>query len=177
MIYYCVWNWGPRKVLQFYFVESVGTMKSLLLLAWPTRLPLWKYPCFKQIPFKTDDPTVPKGGLQVDRLFWLHFYFFSLSFPVAVVTIFFAVELAKTNLPPYFDWILIAFIIFHLLFHLILQSVACTTDGKKKSKVNFNWNLLLVNQCNNDILPFHISQKLMTWRWIPMALQQQVLLS
>ncbi|KAG1668403.1 putative ferric-chelate reductase 1 [Nymphon striatum] len=63
---------------------------------------------------------------------WLHWFIGNAAQILGVVTIFFAVELAKANLPQYFDWILVAFILFHLLFHMILQAMACKNDGKSK---------------------------------------------
>lgn len=40
---------------------------------------------------------------------------------VLVVTIFFAVKLTKAELPEWFDWILVAFVAFHVLMHLVLS--------------------------------------------------------
>lgn len=40
---------------------------------------------------------------------------------LAVVTIFFAVTLAKAELPPWFDWLVVAFVAFHVFFHLVLS--------------------------------------------------------
>lgn len=38
----------------------------------------------------------------------------------AVIAIFLAVELSKAKLPSWVDWILVAYVIFHVLTHLIL---------------------------------------------------------
>lgn len=40
---------------------------------------------------------------------------------VLVVTIFFAVKLNKAELPEWFDWIMAAFVAFHVVMHLILS--------------------------------------------------------
>lgn len=37
------------------------------------------------------------------------------------MTIFFAVKLAKAELPAWFDWILVAFVAFHVVVHLVLS--------------------------------------------------------
>lgn len=51
----------------------------------------------------------------------MEFYFF---FPV--VTIFFAVKLNKAELPEWMDWIMVAFVAFHVVMHLILSvSIYC----------------------------------------------------
>lgn len=40
---------------------------------------------------------------------------------ISVVTIFFAVKLAKAELPSWFDWILVAFVAFHVIIHVVLS--------------------------------------------------------
>lgn len=40
---------------------------------------------------------------------------------VSVVTIFFAVKLNKAELPEWFDWIMVAFVAFHVIMHLVLS--------------------------------------------------------
>lgn len=44
-----------------------------------------------------------------------------IAFSLAVVTIFFAISLSKAELPHWFNWILVAFVAFHVLIHLILS--------------------------------------------------------
>lgn len=39
----------------------------------------------------------------------------------AIVTIFFAVKLGKAELPEWIDFILVAYVIFHVLIHLLLS--------------------------------------------------------
>lgn len=56
--------------------------------------------------------------------------------PVSVVTIFFAVKLTKAELPDWFDWILVAFVAFHVAVHVIL-SVCCLFTHRK----TFHWTL------------------------------------
>lgn len=47
--------------------------------------------------------------------------YFSLSRYFSVVTIFFAVKLTKAELPKWFDWILVAFVGFHVVIHVVLS--------------------------------------------------------
>lgn len=44
-----------------------------------------------------------------------------LNFPFTVVAIFFAVKLSKAELPEWLDYILVAFVAFHVLMHLIFS--------------------------------------------------------
>lgn len=46
----------------------------------------------------------------------------------AVVTIFFAVKLKKAELPDWFDWILVAFVAFHVAMHIILSVSVCGSN-------------------------------------------------
>lgn len=47
--------------------------------------------------------------------------FFQILFSLTVVTIFFAVKLTKAELPKWFDWILVAFVGFHVVIHVMLS--------------------------------------------------------
>lgn len=38
-----------------------------------------------------------------------------------VVAIFFAVKLSKADLPEWFDWIMVAYVVFHVVMHLVLS--------------------------------------------------------
>lgn len=42
------------------------------------------------------------------------------NIPFTVIAIFFAVRLNKAKLPEWVDWILIAYVVFYILIHLIL---------------------------------------------------------
>ena len=50
---------------------------------------------------------------------------------VGIVAIFFAVELDKAELPAETDYLLIAFVAFHFLMHLVLSILMCSTDMRK----------------------------------------------
>lgn len=49
-----------------------------------------------------------------------YIFFYNIPF-VLVVTIFFAVKLTKAELPEWFDWILVGFVGFHVLMHIVLS--------------------------------------------------------
>ena len=50
---------------------------------------------------------------------------------VGIVAIFFAVELDKAELPMETDYLLIAFVAFHFLMHLVLSILMCSSDMRK----------------------------------------------
>lgn len=50
-----------------------------------------------------------------------------ICFLFVVIAIFFAVELSKAKLPSWVDWVLVAYVIFHVLTHLILTVSALYT--------------------------------------------------
>lgn len=43
-----------------------------------------------------------------------------IEIPFTVIAIFFAVRLNKAKLPEWVDWILVAYVVFHILTHLVL---------------------------------------------------------
>ena len=51
---------------------------------------------------------------------------------LAIVAIFYAVDLPKAELPrPQTDWLLVAFVAFHFLTHLVLSAINCSQDSNK----------------------------------------------
>ena len=51
---------------------------------------------------------------------------------LAIVCIFYAVDLPKAQLPrPETDWLLVAFVAFHFLTHLVLSGINCNSDSNK----------------------------------------------
>ena len=62
----------------------------------------------------------------------MHWFVGNAAQIVGVVAIFFAVELDKAELPkPETDYLLIAFVAFHFLMHLVLSLLMCSSDMKK----------------------------------------------
>lgn len=63
----------------------------------------------------------PHPGSKRRPLFnWTHWLGGNTAHIMALVTIFFAVKLGKAELPEWMDWILVAFVIFHVISHLLL---------------------------------------------------------
>ena len=73
---------------------------------------------------------------------WVHWFVGNAAQIVGIVAIFFAVELDKAELPAETDYLLIAFVAFHFLMHLVLSVLMCSTD-MRKDKVRVQPALLL----------------------------------
>lgn len=67
---------------------------------------------------------------------WAHWLGGNLAHILAVVTIFFAVKLAKAELPEWMDWILVAYVAFHVIMHLIFSIAGCASDRHASKRVN-----------------------------------------
>ena len=61
---------------------------------------------------------------------WTHWFVGNSAQIVAFGAIFFAVELQKAELPPETTYLLIAYVIFHALVHLLLTITKCVSDRK-----------------------------------------------
>ncbi|XP_031639436.1 putative ferric-chelate reductase 1 homolog isoform X2 [Contarinia nasturtii] len=68
---------------------------------------------------------------------WLHWLGGNIAHILAIVTIFFAVKLAKAELPSWFDWILVAFVAFHVIVHLVLSICGCVSERSAQRVNNF----------------------------------------
>ncbi|RLU19579.1 hypothetical protein DMN91_008136 [Ooceraea biroi] len=53
-----------------------------------------------------------------------------------IIALFFAVRLNKAKLPDWVDWILTAYVVFHVLTHLILTFLGCASDRQVSQRVN-----------------------------------------
>lgn len=66
---------------------------------------------------------------------WGHWFGGNVAHILAIVTIFFAVKLTKAELPEWMDWILVAYVAFHVIMHLIFSISGCASD-RQKQRVN-----------------------------------------
>ncbi|XP_043278671.1 putative ferric-chelate reductase 1 homolog isoform X2 [Venturia canescens] len=79
----------------------------------------------------------PHPGAPKRSLFnWFHWFVGNAAHICAVVAIFFAVRMTKANLPEWFDWILVAYVVFHVLSHLILTFAGCASDRQDNLRIN-----------------------------------------
>ncbi|CAB4066734.1 unnamed protein product [Lepeophtheirus salmonis] len=62
-------------------------------------------------------PTHPRRSI----FNWIHWLVGNSTYILAIVTIFFAVDLNKAQLPKEMDWILVGFVGFHFFVHLIFN--------------------------------------------------------
>ncbi|XP_053677551.1 putative ferric-chelate reductase 1 homolog [Anopheles nili] len=72
---------------------------------------------------------------------WLHWLGGNLAHVIAIVAIFFAVQLQKAELPEWMDFILVAFVAFHVFMHLIfsifswIQIGGCVSERRSGQRV------------------------------------------
>ncbi|XP_026481553.1 putative ferric-chelate reductase 1 homolog [Ctenocephalides felis] len=79
----------------------------------------------------------PHPGTKRRPIFnWLHWLGGNSAHILAIVTIFFAVKLTKAELPEWMDWILVAFVAFHVIMHLVLSISGCISDRQQTKRVN-----------------------------------------
>ncbi|XP_075165907.1 putative ferric-chelate reductase 1 homolog isoform X2 [Haematobia irritans] len=67
---------------------------------------------------------------------WAHWLGGNLAHLLAIVTIFFSVQLTKAELPEWMDWILVAYVAFHVIVHLIFSITGCSADRKQAKRGN-----------------------------------------
>ena len=67
----------------------------------------------------------------------MHWFVGNGAHITGIVTIFFAVQLDKSELPKETDSLLIAFVIFHALVHLIMSCVMCKSEHDAIGKCDF----------------------------------------
>ncbi|XP_014245063.1 putative ferric-chelate reductase 1 homolog [Cimex lectularius] len=67
---------------------------------------------------------------------WLHWLVGNAAHIFAVVTIFFAIPLAKAELPDWLDWILVAFVALYVSVHLLLTIAGCISERKSVKRVS-----------------------------------------
>lgn len=78
----------------------------------------------------------PHPGTKRRPLFnWLHWLGGNLAHIIAIVAIFFAVKLQKAELPEWLDFILVAFVAFHVFMHLIFSIGGCASERRNNQRV------------------------------------------
>eukprot|EP00096_Caligus_rogercresseyi_P002503 TRINITY_DN1465_c0_g1_i2.p1 TRINITY_DN1465_c0_g1~~TRINITY_DN1465_c0_g1_i2.p1 ORF type:complete len:658 (-),score=127.14 TRINITY_DN1465_c0_g1_i2:80-2053(-) len=73
-------------------------------------------------------PSSPKRPL----FNWVHWFLGNSAYILALVTIFFAVDLDKALLPKEMDWILVSFVGFHFFVHLTFNILSACGSSKSK---------------------------------------------
>ncbi|XP_058054768.1 putative ferric-chelate reductase 1 homolog isoform X2 [Anopheles bellator] len=66
---------------------------------------------------------------------WVHWLGGNLAHVIAIVAIFFAVQLQKAELPEWMDFILVAFVAFHVFMHLLLSIGGCFSERRSGQRV------------------------------------------
>lgn len=67
---------------------------------------------------------------------WAHWLVGNSAHILAIVTIFFAVQLNKAELPDWMDWVLVGYVAFYAAVHLILSFSGCLSDNHTGKRVN-----------------------------------------
>lgn len=67
---------------------------------------------------------------------WVHWLGGNVAHILSIVTIFYAVKLTKAQLPIWFDWILVAFVVYHVAMHLLFSGAQCLSDKKTANRVS-----------------------------------------
>ncbi|XP_058789876.1 putative ferric-chelate reductase 1 homolog isoform X2 [Phymastichus coffea] len=67
---------------------------------------------------------------------WVHWFVGNAAHICGIVAIFFAVRLAKAKLPEWVDWVLVAYVVFHVLTHFFLTFAGCASDKQGSQRVN-----------------------------------------
>ncbi|KAL0118629.1 hypothetical protein PUN28_009358 [Cardiocondyla obscurior] len=79
----------------------------------------------------------PHPGAPRRALFnWAHWFVGNVAKICALIALFFAVRLNKAKLPDWVDWILTAYVVFHVLTHLVLTFLGCVSDRQASQRVN-----------------------------------------
>ncbi|XP_050442083.1 putative ferric-chelate reductase 1 homolog isoform X2 [Adelges cooleyi] len=67
---------------------------------------------------------------------WIHWLVGNAAHILAILTIFFAVTLSKAELPAWVDWILVAYVGFYVVIHLILSISGCLSEKSGSMRIN-----------------------------------------
>ncbi|XP_030386072.1 putative ferric-chelate reductase 1 homolog isoform X2 [Scaptodrosophila lebanonensis] len=67
---------------------------------------------------------------------WGHWLGGNLAHILSIVTIFFSVKLPKAELPEWMDWILVGFVVVHVLVHLIFSVGGIASDRQQTQRIN-----------------------------------------
>ncbi|VVC24734.1 Hypothetical protein CINCED_3A009275 [Cinara cedri] len=67
---------------------------------------------------------------------WIHWLVGNAAHIFAILTIFFAVTLSKAELPAWMDWILVAYVGFYVIIHLILSISGCLSEKSGSMRIN-----------------------------------------
>ncbi|XP_046610894.1 putative ferric-chelate reductase 1 homolog [Neodiprion virginianus] len=67
---------------------------------------------------------------------WGHWFVGNAAHICGIVAIFFAVPTTKARLPDWVTWVMVAYVVFHILTHLILTFVGCASDRQASHRIN-----------------------------------------
>ncbi|XP_047000556.1 putative ferric-chelate reductase 1 homolog [Schistocerca americana] len=79
----------------------------------------------------------PHPGTRQRPIFnWVHWFIGNSAHILAIVTIFFAAKLGKAELPVWLDWILVSYVVFHVVMHLVFSVTGCMSERHSASRID-----------------------------------------
>ncbi|XP_054279295.1 putative ferric-chelate reductase 1 homolog [Macrosteles quadrilineatus] len=79
----------------------------------------------------------PHPGASNRPLFnWAHWLVGNVAHLCAIVAIFLAVGLGKAELPQWMDWVLVGYVAFYVIVHLILSFCGCVSENSSSKRIN-----------------------------------------
>lgn len=79
----------------------------------------------------------PHPGTSKRPIFnWLHWLGGNSAHIIAIITIFFAVQLNKAELPDWFYWVVTGYVAVHVITHLVLSVMGCESDQSKNQRIS-----------------------------------------
>lgn len=67
---------------------------------------------------------------------WLHWCFGNSAHILGIVTIFLAGELSTAELPIWWIWIMVGYVVFHVLMHLVFSVAGCISERQSGTRIN-----------------------------------------
>ncbi|XP_012256779.2 putative ferric-chelate reductase 1 homolog [Athalia rosae] len=67
---------------------------------------------------------------------WAHWFVGNAAHICGIIAIFFAVQTNKAQLPEWVNWVMTAFVIFHVFSHVVLTFAGCASDRQASHRVN-----------------------------------------
>ncbi|XP_015126559.1 putative ferric-chelate reductase 1 homolog [Diachasma alloeum] len=79
----------------------------------------------------------PHPGTPRRPLFnWAHWFVGNAAHICAIVALFFAVRLTKAKIPDWVDYVLAAYVVFHVVTHIVLSFAGCASDRQDSQRIN-----------------------------------------
>lgn len=110
------------------------------------------------------DPWTIRAQSMSNSRYQVPFSFHGIEFFFPVITIFFAIRLSKAKIPEWVDWVLVAYVVFHVVTHLFL-TVRIRTLHTRKARRKWTVNLvtLKAHERRKEIIEASLKINLSSW--------------